>query len=146
MSPLSVTSYLSQSITRSPRVMVLEVSGGAFLNIASLRRRLTSSGVHGWKQISNCAREVVMPSSDKSGITTTIGIPASAAVLTRPESPLSPAPAAQIRAHWTPESSLSLFVSDVKLMNRREGSRALKDVTKRKDSGFAKPKRAIEFN
>ena len=146
MRPLSVTSYLSQSITRSPRLMVLEVSRGAFLNIANLRRRLTSSGVHGWKQTSTCARGVVMPSSDKSGIIITTGIPASDAVLTRPESPLSPAPAAQIRAHWTPESSLSLFVSDVKLMNLREGSRALKDVTKRKDSGFAKPKRAIEFN
>jgi len=127
-------------------MMVLEVSSGEFLNIASLRRRLTSSGVHGWKQTSICARDVVMPSNDKSGIITTTGIPASSAVLTRSESPLSPAPAAQIRAHWTPESSLSLFVSDVKLMNRREGSRVLKDVTKRKDSGFAKPKRAIEFN
>ena len=126
--------------------MVLEVSRGAFLNIANLRRRLTSSGVHGWKQTSVCARDVVIPSSDKSGIIITTGNPASAAVLTRPESPLSPAPAAQIRAHRTPESNLSLFVSDVKFMNLREGSRALKDVTKRKDSGFAKPKRAIEFN
>jgi len=144
--PLSVTSYLSQSITRSPRVMVLEAPGGVFFNIASLRRRTTSSGVHGWKQTSIWVRDVVIPSRDKSGMITTTGIPASAALLTSSENPRNPAPAAQIRAHSTPELSFSLFVSDVKLMNCREGSRVLKDVTKRNDSGFTKPKRATEFN
>ena len=126
--------------------MILEVCGGAFLKIANLRRRLTSSGVHGWKQTSISVLDVAIPSRDKNGIIATTGSPASAALLTRSENSLGPAPAAQISAHWMPELSLFSFVSDVKLINRREGARAFKDVTKRKDSGFAKPKRAIEFN
>ena len=99
--------------------MILEVSGGAFLKIANLRRRPPSSGVHGWKQTSICVLDVVIPSRDKNGIIATTGIPASAASSTRPENPPVTAPSAQMRAHWTPELSLSLFVSDVKLMNRR---------------------------
>ena len=126
--------------------MILEVSVGAFLKIANFRRTLTSSGVHGWKQTSICVLDVVIPSKDKNGIIATTGIPASAALLTRSENSLGPAPAAQISAHLTPELILFSFVSDVKLMNRREGSRVFKDVTKRKDSGFAKPKRPTEFN
>jgi len=144
--PLSVTSYLSQSITRSPRMMILEASSGAFLDIAILRRRLTSSGVHGWKQISISARDVVMPSNDINGSITTTGISALAAAWTRLDGPPRPVPAAQMRAPSTLESRLSLLVSDVNFMNRREGSRAFKDATKRTDSGSAKPKRAIELN
>ena len=126
--------------------MILEASSGAFLDIAILRRRLTSSGVHGWKQTSISARDVVMPSSDISGSITTTGISALAAVWTRLDGPPRPVPAAHMRAPSILESSLSLLVSYVNFVNRRDGSRALKDAMKRTDSGSAKPKRAIELN
>ena len=146
MRPLSVTSYLSQSITRSPRVMVLEAASGVFLDIAILRRRLTSSGVHGWKQTSISDRDVVMPSNATSGSITTTGISALAAAWTRLDGPPRPVPAAHMRAPSILESSLSLLVSYENFVNRRDGSRALKDAMKRTDSGSAKPKRAIELN